>query len=316
MKKRHTIKELFLALIILHVGGLCYAGTLFTESFDNSAISSRGWFDGSAIVIDTSVKYGGGGSVKWTWSQGATNPTGTQTIRHDFTATDSLYVSFYWRFNSDWGAGSGLSYHPHIIYVLSDADNHWGSLASNVLDTYIEAEGLVPIIHLQDAANINTSPTPPWTNTMGTENRAIAGCNGDTVGADASDDTICYQSGGWLNGKYWKGSSNFQKSVWHHNEVYLKMNSVSNGIGQTDGIMQVRVDGVLVINKSNIIYRTNQHPDLKWRTLVLAPYIGVNAPQNETMWMDELTVGTDDPYETPMNKAPSPPQHLVITGHN
>jgi hypothetical protein len=79
---------------------------------------------------------------------------------------------------------------------------------------------------------------------------------------------------------------------WQHVEVYLKMNSVSGGVGQSDGIMRLWVDGAIMIDKNNVIYRTNQHPNLKWATIVLAPYIGTNAIQTETMWMDELTIAT------------------------
>jgi hypothetical protein len=268
--------------------------TLLTEGFDDNNFASRGWFDNTSMSLDTSVKHSGAASTKWTWAQGATLPTGTSTIRHDFTATDSLYVSFYWRFNSDWGGGTDLSYQPHLVYILSDADDHWGALANNYLDTYLQVTDTTPVIQIQDVKNINTNPTPPWTSTMGTENRAVAGCNGNTVGSDPGDLYDCY--GSYMNYRRWNGTTgNMSKGTWHHVEAFLKMNTISGGIAQPDGIMQEWIDGAQTINKNNIVFRTGQHANMKWSTLVLAPYIGNTAPHAETMWMDDLTIGTNIP---------------------
>jgi hypothetical protein len=276
-------------------GGPSPAETLFTEDFDDLNFSSRGWFDGSPSsgVIDTSTKYSGAGAMKWTWPSGSKTPAGMQTIRKDFTPSDELYTSFYWRFNSDWRTDTGLANWPHLIYILSDADDHWGGLARNVLDTYVEVEGIIPKLHIQDGENIDTNPTPPWSNTGGTEDRAVAGCNGNTTGADVGTGVTCYQSGSiWMNSRWWDGMSTFSLNSWQHVEVYLKMNSVSGGVGQSDGTMRLWVDGAIMIDKNNVIYRTNKHPNLKWATFVLGPYIGTDAIQTETMWMDELTIAT------------------------
>lgn len=222
-------------------GGPSPAETLLTEDLDDLNLSSRGWFDGSPSsgVIDTSTKYSGAGAMKWTWPSGSKTPAGMQTIRKDFTPSDELYTSFYWRFNSDWKTDTGLANWPHLIYILSDADDHWSGLARNVLDTYMEVEGLIPKLHIQDGENINTNPTPPWSNTGGTEDRAVAGCNGNIAGADVGTGVTCYQSGSiWMNIRWWDGMSTFSLNSWQHVEVYLKMNSVSGGVGQSDGIMR------------------------------------------------------------------------------
>jgi len=269
--------------------------TLLTESFNDANFSSRGWFDAFFSALDTTTKYAGNSSAKFTWTTGATTPTGIPTMRHDITPTDSLYVSFYWRFNTDW-IGSGQPYHPHIVYILSDLDNHWGALAKNYLDTYIETTNLTPAIYIQDGLNIVTSPTVPWTNTNNTENRAVAGCNGITAGADAGSSISCYNSGGWMNGIAWQSPVNFSRGTWHHVETYFKMNTIAGSVAQPNGEMRMWIDGNPAITKTNIVYRTNQHPTLKWGTFVLAPYIGDSSPRVQTMWMDELTVGTTNPY--------------------
>jgi len=267
------------------------------EGFDDTNITARSWFDGSTFNLDTAVKYAGAGSVKWTWSTGGTGPATTYTLRRDFTATDTLYVSFYWRFSSDW-VGSGQGYHPHIIYILSDFDDHWGGLAQNYLDTYIEVSSLTPRMIIQDGMNVSYSyGALPNNLTATTENRDVAGCNGCLTGSDCGDSAACYAVGGgtYWNGREWDGTQNFSRNTWHKVEAYLKMNSISSGRAVADGIMWMKVDDNYVINKTNIVYRTNEHPTMKWNTFVLAPYIGDGSPQNQTMWMDELELSNLPP---------------------
>ena len=253
--------------------------TLFNEGFDDNNFASRGWFDDTSVDIDTATKYAGAGSLRLRWGAGQTNPPLVMAMRKDFTATDSLYVSMYWRFNSDW-VGSGVGYHPHLVYILSDRDDHWGGLAANYLDTYIEPHGRGAYLILQDLLN---SP-------------AVCG-----------------------SGCFYAPAITFSLNTWYHIETYFKMNTVTNGIPAADGIMQMWVNGVNVYNATNRIYRNGQNPNLKWRTFVIAPWIGDGSPQAQTMWLDELTVATavpgSSPQPTPPDAAPSAPTGLRIIGN-
>lgn len=243
--------------------------TLFNEGFDDNNFASRGWFDDTSVDIDTSTKYSGTGSLRLTWGVGQTRPPLVMAMRKDFTATDSLYVSMYWRLNSNW-VGSGQGYHPHLVYILSDRDDHWGGLAANYLDTYVEPHGRGAYLILQDLLN---SP-------------AVCG-----------------------SGCFYTPSITFSLNTWYHIETYFKMNTVSGGAPVPDGIMQMWVDGVNVYNATNRIYRNGQNPNLKWRTFVIAPWIGDGSPQAQTMWIDELTVATGLPGAPPQPQpAPTPPQ--------
>ncbi len=247
-------------------------GTLFSEGFDDNNFASRGWCDDTSVDIDTTTKYSGTGSLRLTWSAGQTNPPLVMAMRKDFTATDSLYVSMYWRFNSDW-VGSGQSYHPHLVYILSDRDDHWGGLAQNYLNTYIEPHGRGAYLILQDLLN---SP-------------AVCG-----------------------SGCFYAPSITFASNTWYHIETYFKMNTVTNGVPAADGIMQMWVDGVNVYNATNRIYRNGQNPTLKWRTFVIAPWIGDGSPQTQTMWIDDLTVATGVPGAPTPVAAPAPPTGLRV----
>ncbi len=278
------------------------SSALLTETFDDQNFATRGWYDTTtAAALDTSVKHSGSSSLKLTWPAGSTN-AGQTAMRHAITATDKLYVSMYWRFNTNW-VGSGQSYHPHLVMVASDLDHNadpYSGIAYNYLNTYIETSALTPRLEIQDGRNISTTYALEWTaaQAASTQSRAVAGCNGAISGSDAGDGHDCYNvgSGVYWNGRRWNGTTNFQYSTWHHVESYFQMNTISNGVAQPDGIMKMWIDGNLVINKTNIVFRTNQHPTMKWGEVIIAPWIGDGSPQAQTMWIDDLIVSTSAPY--------------------
>jgi hypothetical protein len=283
--------------VIVTVNNTLNYTTLFTEAFDDNNFASRGWFDDTSVSLDASIKYAGANSLKLTWGAGGTAPAGIAAMRKSFAPTDSLYVSMYWRFNSDW-VGSGVGYHPHLVMIPSSIDDPWGGIAYNYLNTYIETSNLTPRLEIQDGMNVNTSSgSVPNNLTATTENRDVAGCNGCLSGSDCGLSADCYSVGGgtYWNGRRWNGSQNFALNTWHKVEAYFRMNSISANKGVADGIMQMWVNGTQVINKTNIIYRTNQHSTNKWATLVIAPWIGDGSPRVQTMWIDELTVGSGLP---------------------
>jgi hypothetical protein len=240
-------------------------------------------------------------------------------MRKKFTATDSLYVSFYVKFQSTW-RGSQKAYHPHLIYVPSSLDDDYCPLADNYLNTYLEFNSDVgspytirPVINIQDNRRVNTacpSGTPPCDLTAITEERSAAWCNGCKAGAECGTG-ICYNDAGWYSSNAWKDvASSVPKDQWVHVETYLRMNTMSGNKGQADGLMKLWIDGVPVINHPNIVYRTNQDATKKWSQFVLAPYMGDGSPVAQTMWIDELTVGTGEPYGG--SDVPSPPTGLRI----
>ena len=287
---------------------------LFQESFSDNSFASRNWYDNTA---HGTVVSGGqsGNCLQWAWSQGGTTPTNGGSMRMKFTATDSLYISFYIKFQSGW-RGSQKAYHPHMILIPSNLDSEYTPLANNYLNTYIEFVSDVgspysirPLIAIQDEKRVNTSNgTPPNNLTAITENRSVAYCN-TPVSSGASG--TCYADNPYYSANTWKASSaSVSTNVWHHVEVYFKMNTISGGKGLSNGIMQKWVDGALVINKSDVLYRTNQDATKKWAQFVLAPYIGDGSPIAQSMWIDELTVGT----ASPNNVAPKAPTGFSVKG--
>lgn len=291
--------------------------TLFTESFENNSLAARGWYDNTGH--GTIVSGGQSGKcLQWSWGAGQTAPTNGAAVRKKFAATDSLYVSFYIKFQSTW-RGSQKPYHPHMIYIPSNLDPDYSPLADNYLNTYIEAVSDVgspytirPAIAIQDNKRVNTScGSLPCNLTTTTENRSVAYCNGCKSGANCGTG-VCYNDGSWYSANLWGAStSSIPTNQWVHVETYFKMNTISGNLGQADGVMKMWIDGVNIINYSNIVYRTNQDATKKWSQFVLAPYIGDGSPIAQTMWIDELTVGTGEPNGEDPTK-PSPPTNLRI----
>jgi len=316
--QKQNLKIIFLLAAFLMLPHFADATTLFSESFENSNFSARGWYDNST---QGTIAAGGqsGNCLQWAWAQGATLPTNVGgTTRMKFTPTDKLYVSFYVKFQTGW-RGSQMLYHPHMFNILSDLDGDWAPPGDSYLDTYIEflsdvgsPYAIRPQLSLQDELRTNASyGTPPVDISALTENRSVNYCNGYKAGADSGIDKTCYLNGSnWYSATTWRNTgASLSTNAWHHVEVYFAMNSISANIAQPDGIMQEWVDGTLVINHPNIIYRTNQDATKKWAQFVLGAYIGSpGAPIAETMWLDELNV-----YDSLPSADTTPPTVTAFT---
>lgn len=288
--------RVLVALIIFMSPAMCSAANLLlSEGFEDNSFSDRSWYDSYISSVASSGCYSGNCALL-TFNSSGTHPTQLDgAMRKLFTASEELYVTFYINFASGW-RGSQQTYHPHMIYLLSDLDNEWAALANNYLDTYIEFLSDVgspytvrPSISIQDSLRVNSSiGTPPNDLSATTENRSAAYCNTPASVGAVGD---CYNAGAWYSANTWTatGSSVFI-GAWHKVEAYFKMNSVSGSVGQSDGIMRMWVDGSQVINHTDVLYRTNQDATKKWHQFVIAPYIGDGSPITQSFYIDSLTV--------------------------
>lgn len=291
-----------LVLQVLHLlAGVVLAGLsttvasaqsiFFTENFDDTNFAARGWYDVTAGTIDTGVysPSGGNASLKISWTQGSTTPIAPR--RHLFTASDTVYLSYWVKFGTagvTW-QGSGQTYHPHIIQLLTDADGDFAAPALSHLSMRIETTLFTPRMEFQDGMRINSAQL--GVNLLGTSTtHAIAGGNGSQPGSNASYwfDGTDY----WNNSDYDATSPAFVNDTWHHVEVYVAMNSVSNGVPQADGILKYWVDGNLVVSQTNVYLRTAQYSTQKFDKFLLVPYIGApgGSPIAQDMWIDNLVV--------------------------
>jgi hypothetical protein len=130
-----------------------------------------------------------------------------------------------------------------------------------------------------------------------TENRSTGGCNGMVETNMVSE---CFNFGSyWYNDKQITGPATFQpspgagyKNNWNFVEAYFQLNTVVNGIGLANGVMQYWFNGTLIIDRHDILFRTGAHPTLQFNQFLIAPYIGDGSPVDQSMWVDNLRVAT------------------------
>jgi hypothetical protein len=204
------------------------------------------------------------------------------------------------KYSTNW-VGSGQAYHPHEFYAMSTLDGDYDGPSENFLTIYVEENyqnGGRPRLAMQDNKSVNTSNGPLPNNLVGvTENRSTGGCNGVVESNIFSE---CYNTGSsWYNDKQLTGPVVFKpvagdgyKSNWNFVEAYFQLNTIVNGVGKADGVIQYWFNGTLIIDRHDILFRTGAHPTLQFSQFLIAPYIGDGSPVDQSMFIDNLRVAT------------------------
>lgn len=302
------------AAMILGFASSGYCGILFQENFEDSNLSSRGWYDNTTPILSSTEHIANSTkSLQMHFAQGGVTPDNGTTMRKKFTATDSVYVSYYIKHTSNW-VGSNQTFQPHEFYLLNSMEGDWSGLIPTHMTAYIEENAGQSVFAFQDSLNIDLANINK--NLVGTtEKRGVAGCNGDSDGYGNGD---CYANGSiYWNGKQYKSSGQvfssstgpYYKGDWHFVETYFKLNSVVNGVGVKDGILQQWYDGQLIMNYNNVVFRTGANPTMTFNQFIIGPYIGAGSPVDQSFWIDNLTVATAPPSQTGV---PAAPQNLKI----
>jgi hypothetical protein len=321
----HVVRILAIAFAVAIVGRSdapsAQSTVFFQEGFEDTAFASRGWYDSVTPVLTTSERYSGSRSLECRYSAGGTKCP--SPARHRFTPSDSVYLSYYIKHSANW-VGSGRSYHPHMFNFVTDLEDAYVGPAYTHLTTYVEENNGYPVLAIQDAMNIDEARIGQDLTNV-TEQRAVAGCNGDSDGHGAGS---CYRSGSvYYNGKVWRGPSSVffdsdpasptYKGDWHLVEAYFKLNSVVGGTGMNDGVIRYWYDGSLIINHSNVVMRTGRHATMRFNQFLFLPYIGDGSPVDQAFWLDDLMVAAARPATPPTpphqsSALPAAPTNLRI----
>jgi hypothetical protein len=268
---------------------------LFAEQFDNGDFRSRGWYAVSSSAVDSANHAPGGfASFHCHWAKGTRKCARGAPGRRKFAASSTVYVSFWIKLGSaaaPW-RGSGKAYHPHLIYLLTDADHDYVGPAWCSLEFLIEPTRFTPRLAVADGRRINVKRL--GANLLGTATpHAIAGGNGRQ---NATSGHYSNSNGTYSNATFWdSASSDFVNNKWHRVEVYVAMNSIVGGEPQADGIIKFWVDGRLVINRTDVYLRTSQFATQRFNQLFLSPYIGGGSPVAQDLWIDDLVVSDQPP---------------------
>jgi hypothetical protein len=272
---------------------------LFQEPFEGSGFSA-GWYDNTSVLMSSTEHTSNStASAQYHFLAGATTPTTGGAQRHKFAPSNSVYISYNVKYTSNW-VGSGQLYHPHEIYVMSTMDGDYDGPSDAWMTLYLEhsyQNGGKPRLMMQDNKAVNTSyGTPPIDLTNVTEDRSTGSCNG-MIETNMSHE--CFQQGYWFNDKSIIGPVVLQpspgpgyKADWNFVEAYFQLNTISNGKGQADGVMQYWFNGQLIIDRHDIVYRTATRATLQFNKFLIAPYIGDGSPVDQSMFIDNLRVAT------------------------
>lgn len=237
---------------------------LFHESFDDARLSDRRWYDGSALVLSREHPFAGPACVEYHWKS-ADTPASTGTMRRIFEPSESVYVRFQIRLSRDWG-WTGRDYHPHLINILTTENRPYDGPAATHLTLYVEPQNGRLRLAAQDIQNKDARHGL-------TQGPLKGGFNGKTYDSD---------------------KVLFTDDKWHRVEAYFQLNTLDLAADKpkSDGIIRGWVDGQLVIDRTDVILRSTDFPNMKFNQFLLAPYFGPGLlPHAQTLWIDELTVG-------------------------
>jgi predicted amidohydrolase len=108
---------------------------------------------------------------------------------------------------------------------------------------------------------------------------------------------------GGFNGTFYDSKEKlFNGDAWHCVEAMLRLNSLDRERDRpnADGVVRAWFDGRLVIERTDVVLRSTDFPAMKFNQILLAPYFGPGLlPHEQTLWIDELAVGTKRPDTDP-----------------
>lgn len=238
-------------------------GILFSESFDDINLESRGWYDGSKCRISAeAIK--GDGSIEYEWIKDEQQVQGSSHQRHLLEPVAEVYVRFYLKLSEDW-QWTGRNYHPHLTHFMTSENSAYHGPAASHLTLYIEpVNGKLRLA----ATDIQNKDAP----------------HGLTQG----------ELKGGYNGKLYDSEEIlFNDNKWHCIEAYFKLNSLNMDKDEpnNDGIARGWFDGKLVIDQTDVVLRSTDFPTMKINQFLMAPYFGPGLLNNaQKLWIDEMVI--------------------------
>jgi hypothetical protein len=102
---------------------------------------------------------------------------------------------------------------------------------------------------------------------------------------------------GGYNGRFYDSESRlFTDETWHCVEALFKLNTLDLAADKpdADGIARAWFDGRLVIDRTDVVFRSTDFPNMQFNQFLLTPYFGPGLlPHEQTLWIDELLVGRE-----------------------
>jgi hypothetical protein len=242
------------------------SGLLFKESFEDANFPARGWYDGGKATLTQKDAYAGRSCIEFRWEEGGATPVSSNGMRHLFPPKPVVYLRYYLKLSPNWG-WSGQDYHPHLTHFLTTENDAYHGPASSHLTLYVEPVNGKLRLGATDMQNENAS-------------------HGLTQGP---------LRGGYNGKLYDSKTALFTDARWHCVEAMFKLNTVDvkTGTWKPDGELRGWFDGKLVVERTDVVFRTVDFPKMRFNQFLLLPYFGPGLlPHAQTLWIDELAVGT------------------------
>ncbi len=239
---------------------------LFREAFDDAWLLERGWYDGDVFLISGERPRAGRGCVEYAWKAGTTKPDSSSGVRRLFEPTEVVHLRCHVRLSKGWG-WTGRPYHPHLMHFMTTENGRYHGPAASRLTVYVEPwDGRLRLA----AQDIQNRDAP----------------HGLTQGP---------LKGGYNAQTFDSREALFVDDAWHCVEAEFRLNTLDLEAGRpnADGVVRGWFDGKPVIERTDVVLRSTDFPGMKFNQFLLLPYFGPGLlPQAQTLWIDELAVGT------------------------
>lgn len=256
------------ALLIVGLLGPAFAsapGPYFSEGFEDTHLSRRGWYDGTRFVLaDDAVA--GARSIQFDFAQGKLLPSEGNGARHPVEPTDVVYLRFYQKVSRGW-SWTGRPYGPHLLLFMTTENGKYDGPAATHLTLYVEPVNGKLRLATQDIQN-----------------------------QDAPHGLTQGPLRGGYNGQFFDSPEvHFDDGRWHCVEAMFRLNTLdlANDRPNADGELRGWVDGKLVIEQTKVVFRSTDFPKMKINQFLMLPYFHHGVPHDQALWIDELAVGPE-----------------------
>jgi hypothetical protein len=238
--------------------------TLFTEGFEDTRLTSRGWYDGSRFVLSDDAATGSH-SIQYHFEKGNLTPSDSSGVRHLFDPTEVVYLRFHLKLSTNW-SWTGKPYGPHLLHFMTTENDKYHGPSASHLTLYIEPVNGKLRLATQDIQNKDRP-------------------HGLIQGA---------LRGGYNGQEFDSRDVLFNDGKWHCVEAQFKLNGLDMARDRPnhDGELRGWVDGKLVIERTDVVFRSTDFPTMKFNQFMMLPYFHHGVPHEQTLWIDELAVGT------------------------